>query len=165
MVKNKRAGREKSGPIGCLEAQKMIEPYLGGKLTDDELAAFIEHMGRCRDCYDELKVFHTVYSALGDDPGPYDLPLSLEEMISRSKAHLKRRRRRRSLSILAGAGAVFAALLVTAGLLLPDLPFSPRLVGEKLRALSGSGAQMQEELQTETETEYGPAEISTEASK
>lgn len=166
VIKRRRARRDKSGPIGCLEAQKMIEPYLGGKLTEDELARFIEHMDHCRDCYDELNVFHTVYSALRDDPGQQELPYSLEEMISRSKAYLKKRKRYRSLQTFSGVAAFFAVIMLTAGLLSPDLPFSPRSVGEKIRGLfrGRHSEQVYEDIQTESETESVISEIMTEAS-
>lgn len=51
----------------CLEAQNLIRPFLEKKLTDEELAGFLEHVRDCPGCREELELYTAVYSSMGED--------------------------------------------------------------------------------------------------
>ena len=126
--------REKTGPIGCLEAQRMIEPYLGGKLTYEETCSFVEHMDSCPECREELDIFFTVYQALRfDEQDNSSQMLTLDDMLRRTKTHLSRIKTAKRVHI----GGVTTVLIITAvliiGIMFPEMWFSPHNTGIWLR--------------------------------
>ena len=53
----------------CLEAQRLIHPFLRRKLTDEQLKAFVEHIDHCPGCREELEINLAVYSTLDQSDG------------------------------------------------------------------------------------------------
>jgi len=53
----------------CKEAQQLIMPYINDELTDKELTPFLDHINNCKDCYEELEVYYTLYAGLAQLDG------------------------------------------------------------------------------------------------
>ncbi len=47
--------------MDCVRAQKLIRPYLDGKLSDRELEEFLDHVETCPACHDELEIYFSIY--------------------------------------------------------------------------------------------------------
>ena len=125
---------EKAEPIGCLEAQRMIEPYLGGKLTYQETCSFIEHIDNCPECREELDVFFTVYQALSlDEQDNNTQMLSLDETLRRTKAHLSRVKTAKKVHNTGVTTILVIAAVLIIGIVFPDTWFSPHNAGIWLR--------------------------------
>ena len=147
-IKRIRRRREKAGPIGCLEAQKMIEPYLEGNLSDEEMRRFIEHIDGCPECHEELEIFYTVYEALEDDEETIRETVSLDETIRRSKSRLSRLQTARKVRIGVFLTAFSLAFLVILGMIFPSMLLSPRNMGTLVRNLF---TRQQNVIETESE--------------
>lgn len=50
--------------MDCKTAQSLVIPYINGNLTDEQTEDFLRHIFDCRECYEELEIFFTVYVAL-----------------------------------------------------------------------------------------------------
>ena len=51
--------------MNCRETQQMINRYLNNNLDEVELQAFLDHVGECPSCYEELEIYYTIEYALG----------------------------------------------------------------------------------------------------
>ena len=56
----------------CMEAQRMIRPFLQKSLSRTDLKAFLDHVEHCPDCYEELEINLAIYNTFEqEDPvGP-----------------------------------------------------------------------------------------------
>lgn len=99
----------------CLEARKRIYDYLNNKLSDDELKSFISHVGTCKECMEELKITHMVYSGVAeldsDKDTDIDIDGALKKGIADAKFHLLKGFVRK-IMIMVVDTIVFWALLV-----------------------------------------------------
>ncbi len=80
----------------CLEAQRLIQPYLEHKLSDREMRQFLDHVEHCPDCYEELELTLAVTRAVDPDQeqdrryaGEYDFEKQLKNEIARSRRYLR----------------------------------------------------------------------------
>lgn len=79
----------------CKEAEQMVMPYINKELTDKELSAFLSHIHTCRDCYEELEIYYTIYTGLaqleegGEDQNLHGL---LEESLRLSELQIRGRK-------------------------------------------------------------------------
>ncbi len=56
----------------CIEARRMVTPFVERKLSDKDMEQFLKHVGHCSDCMDELDIYFTMYKALDTlDSGAY----------------------------------------------------------------------------------------------
>lgn len=69
----------------CMEARRMVTPYVNRTLTDQETEAFLDHIEHCSDCMEELDIYFTMYKAMDSlDSGShqeYNFKKMLEEDI------------------------------------------------------------------------------------
>ena len=88
--------------MDCVRAQKLIRPYLDGKLSDRELEEFLDHVDSCPACHDELEIYFSIYQTLGEetDDGDYNFTRKLDEKLQRSEQYLTRRHIFRSMKIV-----------------------------------------------------------------
>ena len=88
--------------MDCVRAQKLIRPYLDGKLSDRELEEFLDHVESCPACHDELEIYFSIYQTLGEetDDGDYNFTRKLDEKLQRSEQYLTRRHIFRSMKIV-----------------------------------------------------------------
>ncbi len=80
--------------LSCSEAQKLVQPYINGKLSDSECEAFLAHVRSCPDCYDELETYFIIFYSLKylDDDSKntsYDLRKILNDQIRRNEATIR----------------------------------------------------------------------------
>lgn len=76
----------------CKETEKMVMPYINGKLDEEELAAFMKHVETCRSCREELDIYYTVMlglKQLDHGTGAYDIQRTLEESLEFSRLKIK----------------------------------------------------------------------------
>lgn len=79
--------------LTCKEAEKLVIPYINGQLGDRQLAGFVEHIGKCEDCREELETYYIMYKGLMQLEEKEDLPMNmieaLNEELEASKHHLQ----------------------------------------------------------------------------
>ena len=81
----------------CSEAQQLVKPYIQRKLTDREMEAFLDHIEHCRDCYDELEIYFSIYETLessgkGSEDQAYDFKNRLRADVEKQRRQLRRRK-------------------------------------------------------------------------
>ena len=62
----------------CMEAEKMVIPYINDQLSVTELEDFIEHIKTCENCREELEIHYMVdvgLKKLDEADGTYDICL------------------------------------------------------------------------------------------
>ncbi len=78
--------------MNCMEARRMVTPYIKGELSEKELEQFLKHIEQCSDCMDELDIYFTVYQAMdrldAEDHPDYDFKKMLRESIHASKRRI-----------------------------------------------------------------------------
>ena len=50
--------------LTCKQAEKMVMPYIDGRLDEEELEDFLSHVNECPACREELEIYFTVYVGL-----------------------------------------------------------------------------------------------------
>lgn len=79
----------------CKEVEQMVMPYINKELTDKELSAFLSHIHTCKECYEELEIYYTIYMGLaqleegGEEQNIHRL---LEESLRMSELRIRGRR-------------------------------------------------------------------------
>lgn len=53
--------------MNCLEAQRLIRPFLYRKLSGRLTERFLDHVEHCPDCMEELGIYHTIMVALNEN--------------------------------------------------------------------------------------------------
>lgn len=80
----------------CIEARRMVSPFVDKKLTDKETEQFLKHIEHCSDCMDELDIYFTMYKAMDTlDSGlhhEYDFKKMLENEIRSVRYGIMRRK-------------------------------------------------------------------------
>lgn len=80
----------------CIEARRMVSPFVDKKLTDKETEQFLKHIEHCSDCMDELDIYFTMYKAMDTlDSGlhhEYDFKKMLENEIRGVRYGIMRRK-------------------------------------------------------------------------
>ena len=80
----------------CIEARRMVTPFVDKKLTDKETEQFLKHIEHCSDCMDELDIYFTMYKAIDTlDSGihhEYDFKKMLENEIRSARHGILRRK-------------------------------------------------------------------------
>lgn len=98
--------------MDCIKAQSMIEPFLRRELNASDKERFIAHVRECSECFDELEIYHLVYSIVDklDDEEELDTDFkkALEKNLNRSQSSAKR------VHIIKTMVLFFAALLLAA---------------------------------------------------
>lgn len=103
----------------CREAERNVQKYIAGKLSDRECAAFINHVRHCTSCYDELETYFTIDYALRpgeeDTAGKsFDMKRVIEANLADTEDRLRRARTAgrfmNVFMIIAEAGLLLTAL-------------------------------------------------------
>ncbi len=105
----------------CIEAQQMVKPYIEGQLSDRQLEQFLEHVGHCRECYEELEIYFSIYETLGvsgdkEEEDEYDFKGKLERDMKNSRRYLYLRKAYRffRFAVLLLAELLLVITIVTA---------------------------------------------------
>ena len=106
----------------CKEAEQMVMPYINDELTDKELSSFLEHIGTCASCYEELEIYYTLYAGLaqldGDGTGMQDMHNLLPDALHASQMHI---RGKKILNIYYVMSQTLAMLALTAVMIMEIL--------------------------------------------
>lgn len=73
--------------LTCKQAEKMVMPYIDGRLDEEELEDFLSHVNECPACREELEIYFTVYVGLRQldtGTGVYDITGALGESMDLS---------------------------------------------------------------------------------
>ena len=76
----------------CVEAEKMVVPYMKDELSPTELEDFLNHIKTCDNCREELEIYFTVdvgIRQLDQETGTYNIKGALETALelSRQRVH------------------------------------------------------------------------------
>lgn len=77
----------------CMEAEKMVIPYINDELTPRELEEFVDHMQNCANCREELEIHYMVdvgLKKLDDEDGTFDIVGDLNRKKEESEGILRR---------------------------------------------------------------------------
>ncbi len=77
----------------CLEAEKLVIPYINDRLSISELEDFMEHIETCENCREELEIHYMVdigLKKLEEDDDAYDIVGDLRRKLEESAAVLRR---------------------------------------------------------------------------
>lgn len=77
----------------CMEAEKMVIPYIHDELTIDELDEFLEHVETCENCMEELEIYYMVdvgLKKLDEADATYDIVGDLRRKLENSVWALQR---------------------------------------------------------------------------
>lgn len=99
--------------MNCMEARRMVVPFIKRELADKEAEQFLKHIEHCSDCMDELDIYFTVHKALNTlDSGAhseYNFRKLMEEDIRSVKYGIMRRK---AFRILHGFTLLLAEFLL-----------------------------------------------------
>ena len=157
--------------MNCIEARRMVTPFVDRELTDKETEQFLEHIESCSDCRDELDIYFTVYHALNSlDSGAhheFNFKIMLEEDIREAKRGVMRRKALRAIrGIMLVAAEVLLLVSVITGYEMKQGEISHstfqkaiyRLYAQKLDDLPDTGDQEREEIFDEVHRQIAETE-------
>ncbi len=114
--------------MNCRQAEKDVQPYIEGKLSDEECEAFISHVRTCPSCYDELETYYTIYYALryldDDKNRSYNMKKVLNDDLRRNEIRIRRTRALRAIYVVLISLAEAAACAVAFRWFLPGISSS-----------------------------------------
>lgn len=96
--------------MNCREAQSLIIPFIEEQLEMEQLNAFLDHVTKCSDCYDELEVYYIALSGTRqldkDEDVISDFKSDLEKFIAdnlKAVSQSKKKHLRKKILLFAGA--------------------------------------------------------------
>ena len=103
--------------MNCEQASLCIKPFIEGKLEDDQLEEFLDHVGSCKNCYEELDIMFIVSEGLhglkSDENASFNFTGLLAKRIDQSKRRLLIAKRRRAVNFFLGLIAYAALVLAS----------------------------------------------------
>lgn len=104
--------------MNCREFQKKIPEIIENKIPDEELESVIEHVEKCKDCYDELEIYYVLQYGLNDSDNKQSMNFvgRLDNKIKKMKGHLNHYEVANAFYngiYVVGNTAIFAALIYT----------------------------------------------------
>ena len=76
----------------CVEAEKMVVPYMKDELSPTELEDFLDHINTCENCREELEIHYMVdmgLKKLDEADGTYDIVGDLKRKVAESYRSLR----------------------------------------------------------------------------
>ena len=76
----------------CVEAEKMVVPYMKDELSPTELEDFLHHIHTCENCREELEIHYMVdvgLKKLDEADGTYDIVGDLKRKVAESYRSLR----------------------------------------------------------------------------
>ena len=76
----------------CVEAEKMVVPYMKDELSPTELEDFLDHIHTCENCREELEIHYMVdvgLKMLDEADGTYDIVGDLKRKVAESYRTLR----------------------------------------------------------------------------
>lgn len=85
----------KGDSMDCKQAQALVPRYIKQEIEGEEMEAFLSHVKRCEECYEELEIYYTIDTALkeldGNTPKLLTLKNSMEQALLSSERKIKSR--------------------------------------------------------------------------
>ena len=107
----------------CREAEKLVQPYIDGKLGDRECADFIAHVRPCPNCYEELETYYTIDYALRNMDDTAERSFDMKKVVDEDLREMEKRIRiNRLRSIVIGVALLFGACMLAVGVFSHFLP-------------------------------------------
>ncbi|MCI9134449.1 MAG: zf-HC2 domain-containing protein [Lachnospiraceae bacterium] len=97
----------------CKEAVQYVMPYINEEMSDKETEAFLEHIKGCKECYEELEVYYTIYAGLAQldsDSDNLDMHNLLECALQDSRERVRLHANFNILYVLVQVAAVFSLI-------------------------------------------------------
>lgn len=102
----------------CKEAQPLVKKYIDGEISDKDLDKFLNHIENCKECYEELEINYTIFSALmklDDNPNlSYNINEMLLEELNASRKYIRRKKKFNFYKITIYAIAMLALIFILA---------------------------------------------------
>lgn len=103
--------------MNCEQASICIKPFIKGKIADDQLEGFLQHVEGCKECYEELDIMYIVSEGLqglhSDSCASFDFTGMLAGRIAEGKHYLQCVKRRRAVLFLTELLAYAALVLAS----------------------------------------------------
>ena len=101
----------------CLEAKRLITPYLEDSISERDLPDFVEHVKNCPSCFDELEIYSSIYYSLSNDDDRIDISAAgiRKELDTRLETLIQTRSRRRffAITVMIAETALIVSLAVS----------------------------------------------------
>lgn len=78
--------------MNCQEVERLVMPYIEGRLEESKLEEFLEHIETCENCQEELEIYFTVdlgVRQLDSDSDNFNIKGELEERLEESRQHIR----------------------------------------------------------------------------
>lgn len=85
--------KDEACTMECRDYQQEIVPYINGELNIKAAEEFVTHVKNCRDCYDELEIYYTIYRGLkllDEDVEISDIRESLQKSLLEDENRMRR---------------------------------------------------------------------------
>ena len=76
----------------CREAERLVMPYIQGRLSGQELEDLLEHVEGCPGCQEELEIYFTVevgLKQLEEESGSYNIKGEMEASLEASRQKVR----------------------------------------------------------------------------
>lgn len=101
--------------MNCEQASICIKPFIEGKIEDDQLEGFLQHVEGCKECYEELDIMYIVSEGLqglhSDSCASFNFTGMLAGRIAEGKYYLQCVKRRRAVLFMTELLAYVALVL------------------------------------------------------
>lgn len=128
--------------MDCKTTQSLVIPYIKGELTEEQEEAFLCHVFECRECFEELEIFYTVYEALQKLDEEEHVSYNMQELLSISLRMAQRKIIWHKLVHYFSYALMIAAEAVLACM----------LIGGQVEIHFSGKAETRQIIETETET-------------
>lgn len=89
--------KKRKEAINCIQTQAMITDYIKDKLSRQEMEKFLQHIGTCEECREELGVYYTILTGMkkldADENISMDFTAELKQKLKQSEEKLVRYKR------------------------------------------------------------------------
>lgn len=140
----------------CMEARRMVTPYVNRTLTDEEMEVFLDHVEHCSDCMEELDIYFTMYKAMDSlDSGShqeYNFKKMLQEDIHMAHRSIFKHRLSRGVRfVIVLLAEVLLIMSVFTGYEMKKVHPEQSTIQRAILLLNPrhQGKQMEEELKTQ----------------
>lgn len=99
----------------CKEAVQNIMPYINNEMSVQEVEEFLAHIRGCRECYEELEVYYTIYAGLAQldsDSDNFDMHNLLESALKSSQNRVRAHKNFDIFYVVSQVAAVLSLILL-----------------------------------------------------
>lgn len=102
--------------MDCRQTRKLITPFIEDKLKERELKDFIDHIGQCPECKEELSIQFLVTEGLSqlEESSSFDIQGRLEEKLKKGRRSFLAGKRMIWLMYLCEIAAILAVTIMVA---------------------------------------------------